>query len=188
LNANDFEEYREYLLPFPWVIILDNGCFWNYYLSYYNTTINIEAFVTDYPYFKGGNAYSRLLRSRNYLLNSVFCNQTVKYIHTNPITVPFCHGTYYPPSSILVCDNLVGNSIYRVNDDILLQAYIERAANEWLGITKMPVSEWKISNNGDIKYNKTFLVDYRLKRPYYDRETDESLSFNVIPVTHSYHP
>lgn len=206
LNANDFEEYREYLLPFPWVIILDNGCFWNYYLSYRNSAVDMESNITSYPIFRYGRTYSTLVAFKEFrdsFTNLVLCDQAIKYIPTNPITVPFSyvtfpyrtpfsvpklHSFYNPPSNLLISDNLVGNSIYRVNDDILLQAYIDRAANEWLGITKMPVSEWKISNNGDIKYNKTFLVDYRLKRPYYNRETDESLSFNVIPVTHSYHP
>lgn len=180
-------DYGEYFLPFPSRIVLDNGCFWNYYLSHEASSINVETLVTNYPYFKGGNTYSQLSRFTTSLNSYILCNQLVKYIHTNPITVPFCSSAYIPPSSLLISDNLVGNSIYRVNDDILLQSYIENATNRYLGITKMPVSEWKIIPDGNIKYNNTFLVDYRLKRPYYNEENNESDAKYIIPVTHSYY-
>jgi hypothetical protein len=183
----DSFDYRPFELPFPWAIILDNGCFWNYYLSHEPTNVNVEKFVTSYSYFAGGNSFSQLGRASSNT-NSFICNQIHKYIHTNPITVPFCSTIYYPPSRLLKSDNLIGNSIYRINDDILLETYIENATSDWLSITKIPVSEWKITPDGNIKYHNTFLVDYQLKRPYYDEQYDESKTFSLIPVTHSYYP
>lgn len=208
VKAKESFGYSEWQLPFPWRIVLDNGCFWNYYLSYTNSNVEmVEASLTSYPLFKYGNIYS-VLTSSSYrfnlsLLPFVLCNQSVKYIPTNPITIPFTCITfpspttylvphqmslYYPPSNLLISDNLVGNSIYRVNDDFLMQTYIEWMTSDMLSITKMPVSEWKISSNGDIRYNKTFLVDYQLKRPYYNKETDKSDALSITLVTQSYHP
>lgn len=203
----------EYLLyfsdPFAYAIVLDNGCFWNYYLSYL-PIVQIEI-TSTYKRFRvapvqqqafgnsivarteslGGYKSASINGVNKSLGNDLICDQTTNFLHTNPITVPFCAdykiNRYFPPSNLLLVDNLVGNSIFRVNSWLLDNEFINFYNTEELRIQEMPVSEWKILENGDVKYSNSFLVKYENKYPF----TDDNGNINayvLIQMGNSYHP
>lgn len=174
--------------PFVDFIVLDNGCFWNYYLS---SAINAGAisykrFNYDGFSFKDIEGMSFGTRRK-----TLTCDQTMGFIHTNPITVPFCalylDDIYAPPARVLLTDNLVGRSIYRVNDFSLIDSYVDGSTAEELKIKKMPVSEWKIDDEGNVVYSKTFLVDYINKFPHINPDT-KTIDPNLTQFGSSYHP
>jgi len=193
-SGNQKTYFKNTILPLPY-IVLDNGCFWNYYLS---TSIPLRnSSLVAYPFFINGQHYSTGVSSDiyqgaaffPYFLPVLLCDQTLTFVCTNPLTRPFCRpqyfDNYYPPDNILKTDNLVGNSIYRVNAyDDEIGSYPKQDAN----FKQISVSQWDIKSNGDIKYKKTFLVPYTLKRPFYNSNDDKCDTREIIPQSHSYHP
>ena len=127
--------------PFVDFIVLDNGCFWNYYLS-----SAINAGVMRYKRFNYDGSGFKDIQGMSFgtRRKTLTCDQTMGFIHTNPITVPFCalylDDIYSPPARVLLTDNLVGRSIYRVNDFSLIDSYLRVNTAEDLKIKKMPVS------------------------------------------------
>ena len=201
-SGNQKTYFKNTILPLPY-IILDNGCFWNYYLSNKSASLANSPLV-GYPFFVDGGSYSKAVfansivgyhGNHSYQFPFLVCDQTLQFICTNPLTRPFCRpqyfDNYYPPDNILKTDNLVNNSIYRVNtfeaqtnyeDEI--GSYPKQDAN----FKQISVSQWEIKSNGDIKYKKTFLVPYTLKRPFYNSNDDKCDTRQIISQSHSYYP
>lgn len=177
--------------PFYQSIVLDNGVFWNYYLSYRPDNVVVEARLSYRRFNQAGTGFNSIAPYWGNTFGDLVCDQTMPFIHNNPITVPFCSyqrvSNLFPPSNLLKVDNLVGDSIYRIDEYLFLETYIDNINKKDTRITKMPVSEWQIFSNGDIKYKKTFLVNYDLQRPFYNSTTDD-VEANLISVGNSYHP
>jgi hypothetical protein len=49
------------------------------------------------------------------------------------------------------------------------------------------IAQWGIDNDGNVKYEKTFLVDYKIKFPYLLENGDLDAQ-GIIVSSHSYHP
>lgn len=178
--------------PFSNAIVLDNGCFWNFYFNFKLDSVNIESFRIDYLRLNyKGDVFSAVQALVSYS-DQLICDQTVKFVHTNPITMPFCayhlFRGFFPVANLIKCVNLDKNSFYSVDNYELLEQYIDSYAKSDLKIPKLPISEWKIENDGSIRYKKTFLVDYILNRPYYDPVADYARGTIQLLVAQSYHP
>lgn len=185
-------------LPFVYKMILDNGCFWNYYLS--QRTI-FAGNVPDYALYQ----YSAWLDSSWAITNNIFnigqllnqniqliSDQTIEFIHTNPISRNFLKynsfNQYNPSHSLLLTDNLVKDTIYRVLDDWTLQFLWYGDYENIVFIFTLPIAEWKIKSNGDVKFDKVIYVDYAMKFPYYTGENKAFQARTITPLGFSYYP
>lgn len=186
------DEYRTInYLPF-YQLILDNGCFWNYYLTGFIVSRGGDVSTgIAYPYliFQENSSsdqwkfeYGAITRKFELL-----CDQTLQFINTNPVTRYCMQFNFYQnlilSETLLLTDNLVNNKIYRVVESQFLQEFTRR---DFIYMTKIPIAEWVISSDGNIKYNRTFLTNYRIRYPYYDRQTEELTAEGISIQSHSY--
>ena len=186
------------LLPF-YALILDNGCFWNYYLSQiediYNAIPNtknpfLEWTEINWTYCNFNQLSPLISRQARF---QVYCDQTVPIVHLSPISRFCVHHPYKQRTSklnsdsILSTDNIVNNKIYRVCSTESLFS-TDRLSNI-IKYKKKPVAVWDILPNGDIKYNKTFLTDYALDYPkQIDTVNFNPYNINVLETGNIYCP
>ena len=181
-------------------VVLSNGCFWNYYFS-------LEPRLPHFRKFKFPRNMVSAFRAHSSFNRGLICDQINKFVHTNPITYNLCApheiGSFYSSESILSADNLVGDSIYRVNylppsnvsigfrADVIgnRPSEIVRTLNHKKN-KKINVSEWKIDEVGDIKYKSTFAVRYAWDVPYFNAEEEafEGENPEIHQTSSSYHP
>lgn len=193
-----YSQGNENSLP-TYYLILDNGCFWNYYLSQYDDGFNTFADVKNPCFIWANNEYNTSAGKRdvwkfsyeiNYNTFVVKCNQTLPFIHLSPISRYTIRQPYSEridkinSDSLLSTDNLIGRKIYRVCYDYYVNEYTSFVENS---NKQRAIAQWGIDNDGNVKYEKTFLVDYKIKFPYLLENGDLDAQ-GIIVSSHSYHP
>ncbi|QBQ73075.1 hypothetical protein kac65v162_gp043 [Nodularia phage vB_NspS-kac65v162] len=188
------DTFDTYMLPF-FSLILDNGCFWNYYLSTFDFFANekeVEIPNVDWrsSSISGDLKVQWVFSYKTPLDRPRFmCDQTDPAIHLNPIsrfmlTHPFYEKAVRVDSDVLLStDNLIDKKIYRCSIDDYINSYAYPSGNVK---KKKSITEWNIDGSGNVFYKRNFLVDHIIDFPYIN--SDGSFDSNGVSVNgHSYY-
>ena len=166
---------KQTVTSFKNYLIMDNGSFYNYWfrknipLKY----LGRNSLNENMPWTSGGSAsVENLVACTSMLptipLNGTFHGLFFSYSSIEDIQYNYLENLAFTATINNRTDNIKGNKIYSVVKAEGSKAWIE---------------QWNIFDNGDVKYNKVFQVDYvPLKKP----KTDEGEAIAIL--AHSYYP
>lgn len=166
---------KQTVTSFKNYLIMDNGSFYNYWfrknipLKY----LGRNSLNENMPWTSGGSAGVENLVACTSMLPTIPLNGTFHGLFFSSNSIEDIQYDYLENLAFTATinnrtDNIKGNKIYSVVKAEGSKAWIE---------------QWNIFDNGDVKYNKVFQVDYvPLKKP----KTDEGEAIAIL--AHSYYP
>lgn len=162
---------------FPKKLIINSGSIFSYLLR---KNINVYTYLYYNPLVIGNQPLIGILLSgvRNQeVFNDILSREILPFTPLSHVSQKLCN--YYVPMYTPYCGYIDFQKLYE-SDSLVRNKFYSVVKTEK---NKAWIEQWDIKDNGDVKYNKVFQVDYvPLKKP--NEENNETLTV----FAHSYHP